>query len=242
MGSFGGFAGAPFSFGGGPRRAELFAQALNEGRGRLYDTSDWSSGPSVENRAFADAIDAEWAQNERMANQFVPDSVTDMLPRWERIFELVLVPGDTPSSRRQRLGFAFQALGKNPTPQQIADDLAYLLGALFIDVEMVGDADSGAIYPGFNSVGGGNPNPYDPAGTTTDGVSYVDWSSAIAHVAVQVAAQPAWMSTTVYRDTIALMTAYLDGALPAQCTFSSYVAPLGFFLDQQNLNYRALLF
>ena len=83
-----------------------------------------------------------------------------------------------------------------------------------------------------------NPNPYDTEGVTVNSSSWVDWSSGISHIAVNVQ-QPAGMSALLYQSKINAGLSYLDGALSAWCTFSTFQST-GFNLDVANFGVAAL--
>jgi hypothetical protein len=231
-GSYGGFAPRPRQYGGGSHRLPQINDALNAGRGLAYDTTDWGSPVSIENRAFARAIEWMWSTNKRAANQFDPQRCTDMLPRWERIFQIFPLATDTPVERRVRLTFKWAADTKSPIYHQIVDDLTTKMGAVFVGLVHTASADGLALYPGSAAT-----NPYDIYGTTTLGVSWVDWSSAVAHIAVQVT--PTGFTAAVFNQAISEMHIYLDGALPSWCTFSWFTTT-GFFLDQTNFGFARL--
>lgn len=322
-GTYGGFSPSPEQYGGGRRRVEYVLDALLQSDQAEIGLNTTPGGlgatPSnvwLEEVATARLVNASWSTNIRGANEFDPRRTQAMLPRWESIFGIIPPLGASPSSRRAAVTFAFQALGKSPTPGQIVDDLTYLGttpdGAVtaFVGVTNTSSSVGTNIFPGNNGTGVGsviitasgsgygappsvvfttppggdfatgtavltggkvtsvtithagsgyvvvptvtfgsgtaagtavmaNANQYDPNSTTTSGISLVDWWSPVLHVAVQVA-QPAGMSGTVFHDLVGAMGAYLDGALPAWCTFDFYqlahAGSLGFFLDEPNLS------
>lgn len=312
-GTFGGFAPFPRRFGGGPRRAEYLTAALNYARGKAYDTTDWGSSVSVENRAWARALDQAWETNARGAAQFDPNQMGELLPRWEQIFQAPPLSTDTYVQRRARMAFKFAAFTKSPTYQQIVDDLTTLMGSVFVGLVHTPSSEGLAVYPGFNSasvvssatvtaggtgyspgsptvtfVGGGgagavghttllsgsvnavvvdyggfgytsvptivfssgaatatavltggtNPNPYDLAGTTTLGSSWVDWSSGVALIGVKVK-QPIGMPYPTYQAAVNAGSTYLNGALPGWCQWSMQQSS-GFTLDAANFGVAAL--
>jgi hypothetical protein len=306
---YGAFSPYPKQYGGGPRPVEFIYAALSASRGKAYDSSDWASTVSIENRAFARSIWACWQTNAKMANQFDPTRTTDMLPRWERIYGIFPLPTDTPVERRARLAFKWGANTKKPYYQQIVDDLTTKMGSFFIGLAHTTSSQGEAIYPGFNgqvtgttvwnggsgygsapsvlfsspgSLGGVtatgtanlsgtsvasititnpgsgynypptitfgsgaaaayatiNANPYDVQGTTTPGVSWVDWASAVGHIAVQVQG-PTATNRQLWQTYVSAGMSYLDGALPAWVTYS-WFQNNGFTLDGQNFGYSRL--
>lgn len=126
-----------------------------------------------------------------------------------------------------------------------ATGTAVLLGGAVFSITIT-NPGSGYATPPTITFGSGaataiaitNSNPYDIEGTTTAGVSWVDWASAVAHVAVQVQ-QPAGMTSAQYQLAVNAGLAYLDGALPAWCTFSTFQSS-GFILDVANFGVSCL--
>ena len=251
MGTYGGFSPQPERYGGGKRRVEYILDALLQSDqaeiGLDTTPANQSSPPNpvwIEEVATARAINAAWNTNERGANEFDPRKTMSMLPRWEKIFGIVPLATDSLSVRRARVTFFFQALGKSPTYGQINDDLKYLgttpdgQNSAYVGLVHTSSATGPLYYPGSPFA-----NPYDPNGTTTFGVSLVDWWSAVLNLSVQVT-QPAGMPGTVFSDLVGAMGAYLDGALPAWMTFCffqlNYAAGPGFFLDTPNFGIQAL--
>jgi hypothetical protein len=233
VGTYGGFAPRPKQYGGGSHRLPLIVDAIGAARGPAYDSSTWSSTVSIENRAFARAIETMWSANQRAANQFDPTRCTDMLPRWERIYGIFPLSNDTPVERRIRLTFKWAADTKSPNYQQIFDDLKTKMGPVFVQLIHTASLYGEAIYPGSIT-----SNPYDIENTTVLGVSSVDWASAVMHLAVQVV-QPTGYPVVPFNEAIAEMQLYLDGALPSWCTFSWFTIS-GFFLDQTNFGFAKL--
>lgn len=254
MGTYGGLAPQPERYGGGKRRVEYILDALLHSDqieiGLDTTPANQSTPPNpvwIEEVATARALNAAWNTNERGANEFDPRKTQSMLPRWEKIFGIVPLASDSLSVRRARVTFRFQALGKSPTYGQINDDLTYLgtapdgQSSAYVGLVHTSSATGPLYYPGSPFA-----NPYDPSGTTTFGVSIVDWWSAVLNLAVQVT-QPVGMSGTVFADLCGAMAAYLDGALPAWMTFCLFQDAhqvggaffQGVYLDEPNLGIEA---
>ena len=247
MGTYGGFAPQPERCGGGRRNVEYILDALLQSSSQEVGL-DTTPGNDVwvEDLSTARLLSASWDTNERGANEFDPRRTQSMLPRWEALFGVIPPLGATPASRRAAVVFAFEALGKSPSSGQVTDDLTYLgtspdgVLCVFLQVVNTSSATGPSYYPGS-----GFSNPYDPSGTTTAGVSIVDWWSAVLNVAVQVQ-QPAGMSPALFNDLVGNLVRYLDGTLPAWCTFSVFQlahgspAVGGFYLDEANLGIEAL--
>ena len=321
MGTYGGMSPQPERYGGARRNVEFILDALLQsdqqevGLDITHGNDVW-----VEEVATARAVNAEWNTNARGSNEFDPRRTQSMLPRWEKIFGIVPPLNATLPQRRAAVTFAFQSLGKSPSPGQVTDDLTYLGttpdGESTVFVGITNTSSSVLqVFPGGNGTGVGsvvitasgsgygapptvtftpappggdfatgtavltggkvtsvtithagsnyvvppavnfgsgaaagyavmaNPNQYDSNSTTTAGVTLVDWWSGVLNVAVQVS-QPAGMSSTVFNDLVGAMAAYLDGILPAWCTFDFYQkahsGAVGFFLDEVNLSVEAL--
>lgn len=149
---FGSFFPFPRRFGGGLNRLQAITNNLNAARGNAYDTSTWGSSVSIENRAIARFLDARWATNDRAASQFDPTRTQDLIPRWQRIFNIFSLPTDPASTQRNALAFKWAAIGKSPTYNQIVADLTTLMGPVFVGIVHTSSANGRVIYPGFNSV------------------------------------------------------------------------------------------
>ena len=237
-GTYGGFSPQPERYGGGRRNIEFILDHLLQsdvqevGLDVTHGSCVW-----VEEVATARAINSAQNTNERGANEFDPRRMQSMLPRWETIFGVVPPLNSTLPLRRKAITFKFNALGKSPTPGQIMDDLTYLAttsdgeSTIFVGITNTSSATGPSYFPGSSF-----PNPYVIGGATVVG-SLVDWWSAVLNVCVNVV-MPAGMSETVYNDLIGAMSSYLDGTLPAWCTFC-FAQSTGFFLDQANLSVEA---
>jgi hypothetical protein len=237
VGTYGGFAPQPERYGGGKRRAEHILDALSHSTTTEIGV-DSSEGTEawIEDFATARAIEAAWGTNERGANEFDPRRTQSMLARWETILGALPLPEDRPPAQRERLEFKWQALTKRPTRQQMVDDLAEIAGGVFVEFTTTSSTTGPSYYPGSPF-----SNPYTATGATVFG-DIVDWWSNVLHLAVQVV-RPAGMTALDYADNLAAMNLYLDGALPAWVTWSTYqlahAGAVGFYLDEADLDLEA---
>lgn len=127
-----------------------------------------------------------------------------------------------------------------------ATGTAVLTGGVVTSVTIT-NAGSGYACPPTVTFGSGaatgtvvmlNASPYDSTGTTTAGVSYVDWWSAVANIAVQVTF-PSNLPFSVSQNFLHAGLNYLDGALPAWCTYCAFSID-GFTLDTTNFDSACL--
>src|SRR5713101_2288725 len=81
---------------------ELIIKSLNDARGSAYNPVPGSIA-YAEDQAKARAIWAMWNDNKRLSNQIDPLRMTDFLSRWEKIFNLTVLPGETDNQRRAKV-------------------------------------------------------------------------------------------------------------------------------------------
>lgn len=221
MPNIGGRCPLPLRLGGGESRVQTIYEALNDGLGTTYDTSD-DSPVTAETSADARSIAALWSANARLANQWDPRRVTDFLPRWEKIFGIAPRSTDSDNTRRGRLVAKFAALGGAlyATTPLICEAL---LGDAFLDVEYTDLANAVHRWPG------GTPPEDD------------QWTSTIAHILVRVE-QPANMTTYEFLARLGELSNFLRDFLPASTTFDWGVfadnGQRGFYLDEYNLDFE----
>ncbi|MBX3208420.1 MAG: DUF2313 domain-containing protein [Labilithrix sp.] len=212
MPAFGGMTPFPLRCGGGAPRVELLLQSLNAGRGKSVDTSE-SSVAYVENMAHARAIAAVWLESERLGNQWVPELMTDCLPRWERICGIIPAPGDSLVVRRQRIAKRFARIGLVLNRAAFTSMLRNEVGDVFVDVEYISPERAVIIVPldGY------------PFGTVVKGVR---WYSTVLHVPIRLQ-KPRGYTEGDFYDAAAKVAALAGDVLPAWCTFDWYRAPTG---------------
>jgi hypothetical protein len=157
----------PFRLGGGKSTQQAIYESLNAGLGTAFDTTDEST-VTAETSADARAIAAVWSANRRLANQWDPRRMTDMLARWEKIFSIRPGRNDSANRRRGVLTARFLALGGD-TVGTLDEFCELILGDdLFIEVVRTPLADAGTNWPG------GTPSNPDR------------WDSTVAHLLVRV--------------------------------------------------------
>jgi len=152
----GGYSPSPERTGGGdagsaaPRLQRIF-ESIAARRGPAFDPTD-NSLVGAENMAYARAIDADvYGANERFVNEMVPalSTVGGNLPRWERIFGVSPVPGDTQVDRQQRVARAAAKFAARNTPQGVTDALSDVLGALFVGLTLITPTEANTWWPGL---------------------------------------------------------------------------------------------
>src|SRR5690348_14660122 len=116
----GGFSPYPERSGGGKPTIEVVLGSLLAQMGTAYDGS---YGTAVWAYATADArVLAEvYGTHERLSYQWDPYRMTDMLPRWEKILRLAVLPTDSMVARRARIAAAMARIGGTPTYQAVVD-------------------------------------------------------------------------------------------------------------------------
>jgi hypothetical protein len=236
MGSYGSLRPYPRRYGGGTPKAKTFLGAMNAARGTAYDTTT-GSAVYVENLAIARAIARAWETNERLGNLWDARRMgTDMVVRWERIYELTPTPSDTWTDRRNRIEVVQAAVGEASLTSRIATLLANALGPVFVAVEAIG--------VGVANIG--VPDGTFPFGNVVPGYP---WFSTVNHLLIRVT-QPANYRADQFYAAVGQVFDILDPMLPAHLTFDWYRAPevgapvsvpggpsaAGFYLDERNLD------
>ena len=210
MPQYGGRCPFPRRWGGGgvgipgKNRLALILDSLNAQLGTAYDVT-LGSTVYARNMALARGLNAVWASNGRLANQWNPPRMSEFLSRWEAIYGIYPAPGASDSARRVAIGKAAARLGQSPTLQQVIDLLTVELGPVFVGMVHTSSAQAYVITP-----------PSWPVGVQ-DAVR--DWLSTVAYVAIQVT-QPAGMDDGTFYQTAARVYSVLDPILPAWVTFA----------------------
>lgn len=222
MASTGGLCPAPETY-GGDRTLQRLIEAFAAARGSAFAGND-DSLIAAENEAFARVLFIAWNQQRRAKNQFNPLTCTDFLPRWEAIFALTPLPGDTLPMRRQALANAWARFGVRATRQALRDRLTTALGDVFIDVSTVDPSLASVSWPG---------------GTVLPGTA--GWSSTVAKLNVQLQ-WPAWMPLGQFLQLAATVGPTIESLLPAWMDFQWFIlgpSGAGFFLgDTYNLGFE----
>lgn len=161
----------------------------------------------VETQAWARAIYHIWAYNQKAANQFDPNKMTDLLPRWESMMGLSALPGDTIAQRQARIAARFRLINKMPTTQDITDLLMSALGPTFVELINIRQDQAYAQYPGGTPIVGGITN-------TVNG----PWYSTIQHIFVETIHPPSYTDNQFYA-TVNQIIPLLNPLLPSYDTF-----------------------
>jgi len=152
----GGFSPSPERTGGGdagsaiPRLQRIF-ESIAARRGKAFDPTD-ESIVGAENMAYARAIESDlFGANERFANEMNPvnSTVGGLLPRWEKIFGVPPVPGDTQSARQARVATAAAKSAATNDMTGIAAAISPVLGALFSQLVLITPAQANTWWPGL---------------------------------------------------------------------------------------------
>jgi len=171
-------------------------EGLNAAHGTAYDVSE-GSNVYAENDAYADAIYGIWETNQRVANQFDPQRMTSMLPRWERIMRIVPPEGATMPERRREIARRWARNGRKTTDQDLFDEIYELVGDVLVAIEYDTVATATTFWPS------GTPNVYAPWYSTisiakvhvepTAGMTYDEFCRAVGNAIVVLDARlPAW--------------------------------------------------
>lgn len=152
----GGYSPSPERTGGGdagsatPRLQRIF-ESIAARRGKAFDQTD-ESIVGAETSAYARAIESDvYGANERFANEMNPGlaTVDGLLPRWETIFGVTPVVGDTQAARQARVVNAALRFGATNNLQSIKDACRAVIGNLFIDVTVITPANAIVWWPGL---------------------------------------------------------------------------------------------
>lgn len=237
MPAFGGQNPGYERYGGGTPNLKRLVDSLNSQRGTAYNT-DQSSNVYAENMAYARAINHAWSDNNRLANQWDAQRMTDFLPRWEKIFGIVPDPLDSLQARRAVIANAFLRLGQQPGYQAVYDACLAAVGSdVFVGIV---HTTSAAGVNGPAVVWTPDTTPAWPVGNV-DPSHVLTWYSNIAHVLIQVQ-QPASMGDAEFSGRVGKLWPILDSFLPAWVTWDWFKVihaggtVKGFFLDEENLN------
>jgi uncharacterized protein YmfQ (DUF2313 family) len=127
-------------------------------------TNEVGSVVWVECQAYARAIYYAWAVFEKAANQLNPETMSDALPRWERIMGIAALPGDTLQTRRNRIAAKFSLLGEMPNQSNVSDALDLYLGQNFVAL-LQGGVSSTLVGSGSHPAGSAYASWWNAAGT-----------------------------------------------------------------------------
>lgn len=200
MPGFGRFSPMPFQFGGATRPIETEYNALREALApnrQGYDVDDDLADVGI--YAEAMALAQIWAANRRSANQAIASRLLEELPREEEILGLRPDPKDSAIDRRASVAAKRRGLAGNAMPDIEATCRA-VLGANFVAVETVADADQITYWPGLNP---------GPPGR--------EWSSNRCTIGVRM--NTVGLTDNQRDSKISSLTEKLDAMLPSWMTF-----------------------
>lgn len=224
MSTFGGMNPFPRRFGGAPSRTQTIVKSLQTQLAPKYDTADTTGIVFIRLMAIARGIAGAWAQNERLANQWDPERMSDFLERWEKIFGLTPASTDSLTLRRARVG-ARIALAGYGTFAAVYVLCQMLLGSVFVSIVHTPSSVAQVWTPAGWPMGNHRVFPTDPT-----------WYSSVAHLAI-VVQQPSTMDDSEFYTTVASVMPELDTILPAWMTFE-WVRDgshgIGFYLDDEH--------
>lgn len=233
---FGAYHPYPRRFGGGRPRLRIIHDALNASRGSAIDAQSSTTVAWVENMSHARALCFDgYGTNDRLALQWDPDRMTDMLPRWETIMKIRPAPNATEYDRRRMVRAKFRRfINASAFHSRVHAVLTTEIGEYFGAIEYIDIADA-VIHV---------PDTSYPWGTMASGAP---WSSNVAKVLVLLI-KPEGGSEADFYSVAAKVNTVLDGVLPAWMTFDWYRAPAsgaavsvangpsqaGFYLDNEH--------
>lgn len=210
----------PRRYGGGKSTSQVIYESLNFALGTAFDTTD-ASTVTAETSADARTIAGLWSANARLANQWDPRRMTDMVPRWEKIMAIRPRTGDSMNRRRARLVARFLALGGD-TFGTLDEICEAILGDVFIQLERTPLANANIAWPGGT--------PAEPT----------KWASSVAHLLVRVV-RPQDLGSITRVEMFARLNelmVFLRDYLASWCTadfgWNANNDTRGFYLDEDN--------
>lgn len=234
---YGGYHPYPRRFGGGKPELQVVHESLNQQRGTALDATNPATVVWLVNHAIARALVFDgWGVNQRLACQWDPDRMTDMLPRWEQIMKIAVPFGAADADRRAAVKLRWSRFGQSARHAQLTTELAAALGAAFVAVEYISPANAVIHVP---------DNTF-PWGTVSPGAP---WTSTVARILVRLRKPVGWTESDFYAAA-GKVSVILDPILPSGATFDWYRAPsvgtpitvgggpsgAGFYLDEPNLD------
>jgi hypothetical protein len=231
---FGGYHPYPRRFGGGKPALQTFHESLNIQRGSALDASNPDTTAWLENLALMRAIVFDgWHTNQRLAHQWDPRRMTDMLTRWEKILKLRPAPTSTTKARRDAVLERFERFAGIANHAKLLKHLDDAVGEVFVGVEYISLSNAVVTVP---------DGTY-PWGTAN--ASY-PWSSTVAHILVLLQ-KPAGYTEGQFYEAASKVGPIIDAISPAWVTFDWYRAPdstpitvvggpsqAGFYLDDEH--------
>lgn len=187
---------------------EAILDELRQGMGTSFDV-DRGSVTWVYLNALARVMNDVFEQNQRLANQWDPDRMTDFLERWEIILGIIPIPTDTLVERRRKVELKFQNFGQAATLQIVQDLLsAILTDDVFVQIihNLSTNPETGVAIPGGAIIPGG--------ATIPDG----EWYSDVSYLPIKVT-QPSYMDDLTFYQTVGQIFSFLDTLMPAWVTY-----------------------
>lgn len=226
--STGSFNPSPFRVGSA---AASYYKGILESLLESYGTglsNDQDSYVYAEAMADARTITELWLTNQRFANQWDPDRMTDFLGRWMSILGIASDPTDTPRQQRAKVKAKLQLIGKAATTSDFYDLCLELLGDILVSVDNQTADQATSAAPGGLTLPGGV--------TVPDG----DWCSSVSYVAIHIE-KPSTMTQQEFQITVDAIRPVIDGFLPAWADWGVFenspsLGDVGFVLDENNLD------
>lgn len=213
--AFGGYHPYPRRYGGGRPALQTFHESLNAQRGTALAGADASSIVWLEDLALMRAIVFDgWHTNQRLAHQWDPRRMTDMLGRWERLMKLRPALGATPTERRDGILERFERFSGIANHAKLLKNLEHALGAAFVGVEYISVANAVVTVPDATYPWGA-ANPSRP------------WSSTVARILVQITKPQGWSEDQFY-EAAAKVGPIIDALAPAWVAYDWYRGPVGY--------------
>ena len=238
MSCLGGFGPFPRRFGASSGRAlEAILNSILSSLGTAYDTSP-GTAVWVKAMALARAIWAAHEQNRKLGNQFDPQRVTDMLPRWEAIFGINPAPGATVVDRRAELTRRWKRIGRMPVLGNVIKTLQEIAPNTFASLVFTSSSASGVQTNTYVAV---DISPQGGINVVGTGM----WGSSVHHVAIKTTC-PSWMKVNglpgpAFYTEVGGIFGVLKNMLPSWVTFGWFLddphsdgTGVGFFLDRAN--------
>ncbi len=209
---YGGYHPYPRRFGGGKPHLQVIHESINAQCGTALDATNENTYVWLENMAIARALTFDgWGSNQRLAYQWDPRKVTDMMPRWERIFAIV-PPADMPDrQRRAALTARWERFGARANHTRMHDLLLAGLGDYFFAVEYISLANANVHVPDGSY----------PWGTVVAGIP---WYSTVSHILIRLQ-KPAFATEADFYNAAAKVAPILDPLLAGWVTWDWYRAP-----------------
>lgn len=234
MPTYGGMNPGFERYGGGTPALRRIVESLGEARGTAYDSTQ-DSNVYPENFAVARALAECWSNNQRMANQWDAQRMTEFIPRWEAILGLYPAAGETDDQRRARIQTHLLRFSETGVYQTVYDTLLAILGS---------DVFVGIVHTTSDATPSGSPleangpaqvwTPSDWSVGQHDATGAVNFYSNIAHILIEVT-QPRGMTDGEFYDLVAKINPVLDNLLPAWVTWDwfrrAHNGQKGFYLD-----------